>query len=185
MILITSPNLHISRLHLLNYVRHVFLLSVPCDLYFSIYFCRKAYIKMMNIRISSRVIFSTYAFFGGRIADLHATILHKWISQPFDFSPIQKKDPRKGRHQNKCRRLKLTCKGTVRQVFICLRPPRLLGFYLVGVVILLVLNLVRYRVLNSCRLWSPTGPPPFTLNTHRILIHTGKGGGGELNQREG
>ncbi len=30
-----------------------------------------------------------------------------------------------------------------------------------------------------------TPPPPYTLYVYRIHIHSGKGGGGELNQREG
>ncbi len=50
----------------------------------------------------------------------------------------------------KCRYLKkITCKGTLRQVFIRLRPPPLLGFVLNGKVILQVLNLVRNRAVNS------------------------------------
>ncbi len=44
---------------------------------------------------------------------------------------------------------KLTCKGTLRQVFICLRPPSPPSSFWGGLAILLVLNLVRYRVLNS------------------------------------
>ncbi len=43
----------------------------------------------------------------------------------------------------KCRHLKkLTCKGSLRKLFICLRPPPLLGFCLGGLAILKVLNLV-------------------------------------------
>ncbi len=58
----------------------------------------------------------------------------------------------------KCHYLKkLTSKGILRQVFIHLMPPPLLGFCLgCGVAILQVLNLVRNRALNSCRIWSPT-----------------------------
>ncbi len=48
-----------------------------------------------------------------------------------------------------------------------------------------VLNLVRHRVLNSCRIWSPTGrntPPPHPLPaTHCLYIlyfDTRKGGRG-------
>ncbi len=41
---------------------------------------------------------------------------------------------------------KLTCKG---QVFICLRPPPLLGFCLGFLEILKVLNLIRYRELKT------------------------------------
>ncbi len=58
----------------------------------------------------------------------------------------------------KCRYLKkLTCKGTLRQVFICLMPPPLLSFCLGWIAILYHLNLVRNGVLNSCKVWSPTG----------------------------
>jgi hypothetical protein len=46
--------------------------------------------------------------------------------------------------------IKLICKGTLRQALFCLSPPPLLG--LGGLAILFVLNLVRYRVLNSCRI---------------------------------
>jgi hypothetical protein len=67
-------------------------------------------------------------------------------------------------------------------VFVCLRPPPF-----PGVAILEVLNLDRYKVSNSCRIWSPTG-----LNTPSqpiciLFFDTGKGerGGGELNKREG
>jgi hypothetical protein len=55
----------------------------------------------------------------------------------------------------KCRQLKkLTCKGTLRQVFICLRPASLL------------------------RPHGPYRPPPYTLYTSilYILIHTWRGG---------
>jgi hypothetical protein len=54
---------------------------------------------------------------------------------------------------------KLTCKGTLRQVFVCLWP----------------------RGQNTIH------PLPYELFTCSVLIHTGKwgrGGGGELNQRE-
>jgi hypothetical protein len=64
----------------------------------------------------------------------------------------------------KCRHLKkLTRKGTLRQAFICLRPPSLLGFCLV----------------NPCRLWSPTGlntPPPLSA-TYTVLCHKEGGEG--------
>ncbi len=52
---------------------------------------------------------------------------------------------------------KFTCKGTLRHVFICLGPPPLLGFVWGGKAILQILNLVIYRMLNACRIWSPTG----------------------------
>jgi hypothetical protein len=59
---------------------------------------------------------------------------------------------------SKCRHLKkLTCEGTLRQVFICLRP--------------------RNPSLN---------PLTHCIRVYSILIHTGKGGEGEeFNQREG
>ncbi len=69
----------------------------------------------------------------------------------------------------KCRHpKKLTCKGTLWLVFICLRPPPLLSFCLGGLAILLVLILGRYRVLNSCRICMvsnkiPYPPTPYTL----------------------
>ncbi len=88
--------------------------------------------------------------------------------------------------KEKCRHLKkLTCKGTLRQVFICLRPPFLLGFCLGW-----SSNYVGsksgqiYRVLNSCRLWSSTGlntphPLPATHCLYVLYFDTGKGGAGE------
>jgi hypothetical protein len=51
----------------------------------------------------------------------------------------------------KCRHLKrLTCKGTLRQVFICLRPPPPPGFCL-GWSSNFVGSEFGYRVLNFCR----------------------------------
>ncbi len=60
----------------------------------------------------------------------------------------------------KFRHLKFTCKGTLRQVFICLRTPPLL--------------------------WTPLHIV-YVDTVKCILIHTGKGEGGEkrTNQREG
>ncbi len=83
----------------------------------------------------------------------------------------------------KCRHLKkLTCKGNLRQMFICLSPPPLLGFCLGwSIAILYVLNLVRYRVLNFCKIWSPTGlntPPSQRLSVFTVLWHRVGGGGG-------
>jgi hypothetical protein len=54
--------------------------------------------------------------------------------------------------------------------------------------VLWVLNLVRYRVLISCRIWSPTGintphPLPATHCLYILYIDTGKRG--RDNQREG
>ncbi len=63
----------------------------------------------------------------------------------------------------KCRHLKLlTCKGTFRQVFICLSP-----------------RIPYPSPLTHCiRVYC-------IPITGTVLIHTGKGEGGELNQREG
>ncbi len=86
---------------------------------------------------------------------------------------------------------KVTWKVTLGQVFICLRHPPLLGFCLGWSSNFAVLNLVRYRVLNSCRIWSPaTGlntPQPFPATHCLYLLYfdTGKGEGGEVNQRKG
>ncbi len=84
------------------------------------------------------------------------------------------------RHQSKMSlSKKFTCKGTLRQVFICVRPPPLLGFCLGG-----KRNFVGsesgqiHRVLNSCRIWSPTGhntPQPLPA-THRPLYRHREGG---------
>jgi hypothetical protein len=61
----------------------------------------------------------------------------------------------------KCRHLKIfTCKGTLRQAFICLRPRTPYHPHLTHYI----------RV--------------YTIQYNNIIIHTGKGGG-ELNQREG
>jgi hypothetical protein len=86
----------------------------------------------------------------------------------------------------KCRYLKkITCKGTLRQVFICLRPPPLLGFWL-GCYsnfegsesgqkqsVKLLQNMV-----------SNTSPPSHTL--YIMYFYFGERGGvGEAYQREG
>ncbi len=88
-----------------------------------------------------------------------------------------------------CHLKKLTCKGTLRLVFICLRrPPPLLGFVWGGLAILYALNLDRYRVLNLCRIWSPTGlntppPPSHTLSVYTLLRHAGGRGRYEPERR--
>ncbi len=68
------------------------------------------------------------------------------------------KDKTHGRQCKMSSSKKITYKGTLRQVFICLRPR------------------------------TPY-PPPRThyirLRVYSILIHTGRGGGGEMNQIEG
>ncbi len=87
----------------------------------------------------------------------------------------------------KCRHLKKwTCKGTLRQVFICLRPPPLLGFCLgwsskfVGSESCQIQSVKLLQNIVSKRT-QPPPPPPTTLS---VLWHR-EGGGGELNQREG
>jgi hypothetical protein len=90
--------------------------------------------------------------------------------------------------------LKITCKGTLRQVFIFLWPLPLLGFCLgwsrifvgsesgqVRSVIIL-----QNMVSNSTQHTPP--PPPATHCLYIIIMYidTGKGGGGrEMKQREG
>jgi hypothetical protein len=89
----------------------------------------------------------------------------------------------------KCRYLKkFTCIGTLRQVFICLRHPPLLGFWLdfVGS----ESSQIQYTVYNSCICspHNPIPPPHYTLYKYTTLyIFTqGRGvGEGEANQWEG
>ncbi len=81
----------------------------------------------------------------------------------------------------------MTFKGTLRQVFISLRPPLLLGFSLGQSCNFAFLNLVRYRVLTLAEYgWSPTGPntPRPLPATHCLYIlyststqRRGEGGG--------
>ncbi len=66
---------------------------------------------------------------------------------------------------------KLTCKRTLRQVFFCLGPPPLLGFCLGWSSNFL--NLVRYSVINTSRIWSPTR----TVCIIDCTLIQGKGGG--------
>ncbi len=75
----------------------------------------------------------------------------------------------------KCRHVKkLTCKGTLRQLFICLRPPPLQGFgfgrssNFVGSESSQI-QTTEYK--TPCKIWSPTEPhtlphPRYTLNTN-------------------
>ncbi len=83
----------------------------------------------------------------------------------------------------KCRHLKkLTCKGTLRQVFICLRPPPLLGFCLgwssnfagseTGQIqtVKVLQNMVSNR--TTCL------PPLHTVYVHTISYSHREGGGG-------
>ncbi len=93
--------------------------------------------------------------------------------------------------KSKCLHLrKLTCKGTLRQMFICLRPPPLLDFCLgwssnfVGSEsgqiqsVNLLQNMVSNRTQHS--------PPPssHTLSVYILYFDTGKRGR-EMNHREG
>ncbi len=97
----------------------------------------------------------------------------------------------------KCSYLKkLTCKETLRQVFTVyfwgLLPSCV--FVWGGLAILYVLNLVRNRVLNSCRIWSPTqlnthpNPFPATHCLYKLHFDFGRGrrgGGGAIVHKSG
>ncbi len=99
---------------------------------------------------------------------------------------------------------KFDLKRDFAQVFICLRPPSLLGFCLGWSSNFLgsESSQIPYSVLNSCKIWSPTGlhtptpsqphtvciyctPTPSQPHTVCIYCTLTQGGGGELNQREG
>ncbi len=117
---------------------------------------------------------SSFTFFEG---------LRTWDPQNVILYCVHIRKIRLIESNGKCRYLKkLTCKGTLRQVFICLRPPPLLGFCLGWSSNFVVLNLVRNRVLNSCRMWSPTQlntPHPLSA-THCLYVlyfHFWEGGG--------
>jgi hypothetical protein len=94
--------------------------------------------------------------------------------------------------KSKCRYLKkVTCKGTLRQVFICLRPPPLLGCCL-GLSCnfagsdsgqIECVKLLRNMVSNRTQQPPPT--PSHTLSVYTVLRHREESGGGELHQREG
>jgi hypothetical protein len=65
-------------------------------------------------------------------------------------------------------------------------PPS--RFFLGGLAILYVLYLVRKRVLNSCRIWSPTGlntPHPFPATYSLYILYFDWGEGRVEPQREG
>jgi hypothetical protein len=87
---------------------------------------------------------------------------------------------------------KLTCKGTLRQVFICLRLPPLLGFCLgwssnfVGSESVQIQSVILLQNMVFNRTPHPR-PLPATHCLFILYFDTGKGGegGGELNQREG
>ncbi len=80
-----------------------------------------------------------------------------------------------------CHLKRFTCKGTLLQVFICLRPPPLLGFCLGWSSDFEGSESVGYKV---CIIWSPTGlstpqpPPPPTPPSHTERV-----GGGEPERR--
>ncbi len=95
----------------------------------------------------------------------------------------------------KCRHLKkLTCKWTLRQVFLCLSPPRLLGFCLgwssnfIGSESGQIHSVKLLQNVVFSRTQHPTPSPSHTLSVQYVLyvlyFETG-GGGRELNQREG
>jgi hypothetical protein len=80
---------------------------------------------------------------------------------------------------------KLSWKGTLRQVFNWLRPPPILGFCLGWSSDLVGSYLVRYRVVNSCRIWSSTGlniphPLPALQCLYILNFDTGKWKGGRV-----
>ncbi len=84
---------------------------------------------------------------------------------------------------------KFTCKGTLQQVFICLRPPPLLWSYGVGSARSRNFlgsesgQIQRIKLLQV----SNRTQHPHSLSAHILLYFTqGRGGvGGELNKREG
>jgi hypothetical protein len=73
----------------------------------------------------------------------------------------------------KCCHLKeLSCKGTLLEVFICLRPPPLLGFCLGWSSNFVGSESGQLQSVNSCRIWCPTGlntPHPLP-NKHYLSI---------------
>ncbi len=80
---------------------------------------------------------------------------------------------------------KLTFKGTLRQVFICLRPPPLLGLCLGWSCNFAGSESGQIQSVNSCWRWSPTGlNTPNPLPPHTVFIQyivqyfdTGRGKG--------
>jgi hypothetical protein len=92
----------------------------------------------------------------------------------------------------KCRHLKkLTCKGSLKQVFICLRPPLLLGFCFgwssnfVGSESGQIQSIKLLQKIVSNR--TPYPPPlKHCILINSTVIHPKKGvGGGRVEQREG
>jgi hypothetical protein len=94
----------------------------------------------------------------------------------------------------KCRYLKeLTCKGTLRQVFICLRPPPLLGFcqgwssnFVGSESGQKQGDKLLQNMISNTTQHTPPLPLPATHCLYIIYFDFGKGErGGEVNQREG
>ncbi len=71
---------------------------------------------------------------------------------PFNHGLINYKDTKA-----KCHIKKIYCKGTLRQVLICLRPPPLLGFCLGWSSNFAGSEYGQMQSVNSCRIWSSTG----------------------------
>jgi hypothetical protein len=73
---------------------------------------------------------------------------------------------------------KVTCKGTLRLMFICLRPSSLLGFCLGVVLLTECITPAEYGLHHN--------PPIHIVYVNTMYLHTGKGvRRGELSQREG
>ncbi len=95
--------------------------------------------------------------------------------------------------KGKCLHLKkFICKGTLKQVFICPRPPPLLGFFILewssnfagsesGQI--QCVNLLQNMVSNRTQPPPPPPSQPTTVCTVILYFDTEKGEGGELNQR--
>ncbi len=88
--------------------------------------------------------------------------------------------------KEKCRHLKkLTCKGTLRQMYICLRPPPLLGFCLGWS--------CTFWIWSDTECWTPAEyglqqdskpSTPLPATHYLFILYLDIGGGGGLNQRE-
>jgi hypothetical protein len=81
----------------------------------------------------------------------------------------------------------MTCKWTLRQLFICLRPPPLLGFCLGWYSNFVISETVQKQSVKLLKnMVSNTTQHPLTLSQpHNIFYFWKEGGGGEVNQREG
>ncbi len=88
---------------------------------------------------------------------------------------------------------KLTCNGTLRQVFIFLRLSPYLGFCLEENQFCRFWIWSEKRVVNSCRKWTstqlntppPPHPHPATICRYILYFFVGKGGGGAGEKRRG